>query len=129
MQAISDKAIKVAQKFGYDHTAYIFWVIASILWNVSFIYPSEHKIGPLATNLSRGLGMVFLNSIGLYWRDFISSQPSTHKALGKKEAALLFVRHVILALYGFGFAESQFYLPSPVLYTIYFSGPLFVMIL
>jgi hypothetical protein len=39
------------------------------------------------------------------------------------------VRHVLLTVYGYGFAESQFYLPLPVIYTIYFSGPFFVITL
>lgn len=39
------------------------------------------------------------------------------------------LRHLLLGIYGYGFGESHFYLPSPVLYTIFFSGPLFVMLL
>lgn len=46
-----------------------------------------------------------------------------------KELMYVSLRHVLLSVYGFGFAESQFYLSAPVLYTIYFSGPLFIMLI
>lgn len=82
------------------------------------------------TNLSRGLGLVILNCVGLYWRElFGTGDTAKHKFLDRRELFYVSVRHVLLGLYGYGFAESQFYLPSPVLYTIYFSGPLFVMLL
>ena len=40
---------------------------------------------------------------------------------------LLTIRHCIMAVHGAAFTELQFYLPSPILYTLYFSGPLFII--
>ncbi len=79
---------KVLEKTGSDNAAYICWVVASILWNLGFIFPSEHKISVQATNLSRGLGLCILNCIGLYWREIFMVKNnigfSTHKVLDKK---------------------------------------------
>lgn len=44
-----------------------------------------------------------------------------------KSLVLLTVRHIILTIHGTAFTAAQFYLPAPVLYTLYFSGPLFII--
>ena len=34
-----------------------------------------------------------------------------------------------MTIHGYYFSFTQFYLPSPITYTIYFSGPLFVILI
>jgi drug/metabolite transporter (DMT)-like permease len=128
MSSLSQKLQLLADKLGHDNSAYLCWVIASILWNVAFIYPTEHGIGSNASNLNRGLAMFLINGIGLYWRPILSRTSSPFIDMTPGDASSIILRHVLLALYGYGFAEGQFYLPSPVIYTIYFSGPLFVIL-
>ena len=111
---------------GPDNTAYLFWMIGAILWILGFLYVNENSIDIFSSNLSRGFSLLLFNIVYLYF-------PHKSSQYEKKEATsfrLIFfttVRHLILSIYGYAFAEAQFYLPPPVIYTIYFSGPLFVV--
>lgn len=74
------------------------------------------------------MGLVLFNGVGLYWKDLLTNEPSKNVLLAPRELFYISLRHTLLSVYGFGFAESQFYLSAPVIYTIYFSGPLFIML-
>lgn len=75
------------------------------------------------------MGLLIFNGIGLYWRELFTQQETPNVLLSNRELMYISVRHILLAIYGFGFAESQFYISAPVLYTIYFSGPLFIILI
>lgn len=73
--------------------------------------------------------MIFFNGIGLYWRQLFTEITSPHLCFSSRELVFVIVRNVIMTVYGLGFAQSQFYLSAPVCYTIFFSGPLFILLI
>lgn len=116
---------------GKDQLAYLSWALASLFWVAGFIYPNEHHVDSFASNLSRGAMMYIFNAVLFYLgegRPQQGSQPTVH-SMSPKDSMLISMRHAILTVYGFAFAEAQYYLPSPIIYTVYFSGPLFVVLL
>lgn len=95
---------KLRSKIGNDNVAYISWSLASVFWNLGFIFPSEHNISVQATNLSRGIGLILLNGFALYWRElFTHSQRSNHKIVDRKDLYYVSLRHALLTIYGYGF--------------------------
>lgn len=114
------------KSIGRDNSAFLFWMLGSIAWVLGFPYINEHSIDLISSNLTRGYGMVITNLAFIY---FPYPKDREYEGLEMDRQSLFFisVRHVILTVYGFGFAEAQFYLPSPVIYTIFFSGPLFIV--
>lgn len=115
MQFIFESSIKL---IGSDHTAYLSWGIASILWVVGFMFVSEHGIDSYSSNLSRGV-MLFLFNLPVMIKDRIWLDPSSIKYMS--------IRHILLVTYGFIFAQCFFYLPINVVHTLYSSGPIFVL--
>jgi drug/metabolite transporter (DMT)-like permease len=103
---------------GADSTAYLSWGIASVFWVVGFMYVSEHGIDSYSSNLSRGV-MLFLFNLPVILHDKTWLSPDSIKNMT--------IRHVLLVLYSFIFAQCFFYLPINVVHTLYSSGPIFVL--
>ena len=78
--------------------------------------------------MSRGVVLFSFNALIVYWRP-IQNQKSQYRPLDQRSTNFLIIRHVIQTLHGLMLAEAQFYLPLPVIYTIYFSGPIFVLMM
>lgn len=113
----------IINKLGNDRTAYLYWLLGCIGWMLGHIYVNEHSINILSTNLSRSVGLLAWNAC------FIFSRKGKGLTIHKGTLGTMIIRNTILSLYGYIFAEAQFYLPVPIVYTIYYSGPLYIMII
>ena len=119
-----------------DKLAYLCWMSGSIAWVLGFLYQNEHKIDIVSSSLSRGIIMYFFNAIWINYQAFLLPSPSiansecaekTVYPMDPRDTLIISCRHIYLTIYGFVFSECQFYLPSPIIYTIYFSSPLSVL--
>jgi drug/metabolite transporter (DMT)-like permease len=115
MQLLFSKSIDL---FGKDKTAYFSWGTASILWVLGFMYVSEQGIDSYSSNLSRGTMLLLFN---------LPEMLRNKVWLSRETIRVMTVRHVLLVLYGFVFAQSFFYLPINIVHTLYSAGPIFVM--
>jgi drug/metabolite transporter (DMT)-like permease len=103
--------------------SYILFGISQIMFPLSFIYANDHKVNPMETALLRGLASVFINfGIARYYDMTLDFKYDiTFKNMLK--------RNVILVIHGLAIAAAQFYLPLPVVHTISFFSPIFIIIL
>lgn len=115
MQLLFDTSIGL---IGPDRTAYLSWGVASVIWVLGFMYVSEHNIDSYSSNLSRGVMLFFFNLPAII-KDKVWLSPESIKCM--------VIRHLLLTLYGFIFAQCFFYLPINVVHTLYSSGPIFVL--
>ena len=95
------------------------------MWIIGFIYVNEQSIGFESSALTRAMALFLINCIYIYFPRH--QQQPMGSMMQDKSLVLLTIRHCIMAIHGAAFTEAQFYLPSPVLYTLYFSGPLFII--
>ena len=108
--------------------AYLFWLVACLIFVAGYLFCNENNVDSLGSVLSRGIALFFMNALVVYWKP-LNYKKSEYQQVDKKSVNLLIIRHIIQSLHGLLFAEAQFYLSLPVNYTIYFSGPIFVLIM
>ena len=82
------------------------------------MYVSEEGIDSYSSNLSRGTMLLLFN---------LPEMLRNKVWLSRETIRVMTVRHVLLVLYGFVFAQSFFYLPINIVHTLYSAGPIFVM--
>jgi drug/metabolite transporter (DMT)-like permease len=89
-----------------------------MIWVISFIYVNDHHIDAFSSNLSRAAGLILFN---------LPFVIKSKKAIASSTLYYLNIRHFLLTIYAFVFAQVQFYLPLSIVHTIYSSGPLFIL--
>lgn len=65
----------IISAIGADNTAYLSYAIASLLWVIGFLYVNESDVDTYSSNLSRGVALILLNIIPLYWPSQYYSKP------------------------------------------------------
>jgi len=101
-------------------TAYLSWMMGSVIWVFGFLYVNENNIDSYSSNLSRATCLLAFN-LPMVIKNGFKISPVSFKYIN--------IRHILLTIYGIIFAECFFYLPISVVHTIYSGGPVFVIMI
>jgi drug/metabolite transporter (DMT)-like permease len=113
----------LAATYGAERVSYILFGISQIMFPLSFIYANDNKVNPMETSLLRGLASVLINfGIARYYDMTLDFKYDV-------TFSNMIKRNVCLVIHGLAIAAAQFYLPLPVVHTISFFSPIFVLII
>lgn len=98
-------------------------ILSQIIWPLSFVYPSEHNLNPLETNLTRGIITMFSHFLMIRFFGYSFNLKTSHNFKYNLR------RTLITCVHQFILTGSLFVLPFPIVFTLNSSCVLFVFVL
>ena len=93
--------------------------LGTSLITLGFAYSAEKRFHPAVTGFVRGLAATFVPYLIAAYQNIDLTFPSSHNFKWQM------MRNGIMFLQGFVYAWSQYYLPLPIVVTLYASTPVF----